>query len=45
MCFVYSDFRQLAQDQSTTAAQTVEILRAMDNRLGIIELHTNITPR
>ncbi len=45
MCFVYSDFRQLAHDQSTTAAQTVEILRAMDNRLGIIELHTNITPR
>ena len=41
MCFVYSDFRQLAHDQSTTAAQTVEILRAMDGRLGVIELHTN----
>lgn len=26
MCFVYTDFRQLARDQSTTAAQTVEIL-------------------
>ncbi len=42
MCFVYCDFRQLAHDQSTTAAQTVEILRAMDNRLGVIELHTNL---
>lgn len=37
MCFVYTDFRQLAQDQSTTAAQTVEVLRAMDNRLLILE--------
>lgn len=45
MCFVYSDFRQLAHDQSATAAQTVEILRAMDGRLGIIELHTNAPAR
>lgn len=45
MCFVYSDFRQLAHDQSSTAAQTVEILRAMDNRLGNIELQANISAR
>jgi len=37
VCFVYSDFRQLARDQATTAAQTVEILRAMDIRLSAIE--------
>lgn len=37
VCFVYSDFRQLARDQATTAAQTVEILRAMDTRLSAIE--------
>lgn len=37
MCFVYSDFRQLAHDQSTTAAQTVEVLRAMDSRLAHLE--------
>lgn len=37
MCFVYSDFRQLARDQSATAAQTVEILRAMDARLSQLE--------
>ena len=36
MCFVYSDFRQLAQDQSATAAQTVEVLRAMDGRLAAL---------
>lgn len=39
MCFVYSDFRQLAHDQSSTAAQTVEILRVMDARLAQLE-HT-----
>ncbi len=39
MCFVYNDFRQLAQDQSRTSAQTVEVLRAMDGRLSIIEQH------
>lgn len=39
MCFVYSDFRQLARDQSSTAAQTVEILRVMDARLAQLE-HT-----
>ena len=37
VCFGYSDFRQLARDQATTAAQTVELLRAMDTRLSIIE--------
>ena len=37
MCFVYGDFRQLAHDQSTTAAQTVEVLRGMDSRLSNIE--------
>lgn len=40
VCFVYSDFRQLARDQATTAAQTVELLRAMDIRLSIIEHHS-----
>lgn len=40
MCYVYSDFRQLARDQATTSAQTVEILRAMDIRLSAIE-HQN----
>lgn len=39
MCFVYNDFRQLARDQSTTAAQTVEVLRAMDGRLSHLEFH------
>lgn len=38
MCFVYADFRQLARDQSVTAAQTVEVLRAMDTRLSNLEL-------
>ena len=37
MCYVYSDFRQLARDQAATAAQTVEILRSMDTRLTILE--------
>lgn len=37
MCFVYSDFRQLAQSQATTSAQTVEVLRSMDIRLADIE--------
>ena len=41
VCFVYSDFRQLARDQATTAAQTVEILRAMDTRLSVIEHHAD----
>lgn len=40
MCFVYNDFRTMAQAQSATAAQTVEVLRAMDLRLSIIEQHT-----
>jgi len=37
MCFIYSDFRQIAKDQSTTAAQTVEILRSLDQRLYVLE--------
>ena len=37
MCFVYNDFRQLAQDQAATAAHTVEVLRAMDARLSHLE--------
>lgn len=42
MCFVYNDFRQMARDQAATAAQTVEVLRAMDGRLAHLE-HT-LTP-
>lgn len=37
MCFVYSDFRQLAQDQAATAAGTLEVLRALDSRLCLLE--------
>lgn len=37
MCFVYGDFKTLAQEQSTTAAQTVDVLRSMDSRLMNIE--------
>ncbi len=40
MCFVYNDFRQLAQDQARTSAHTVDVLRAMDARLLVIEQHT-----
>ncbi len=40
MCFVYSDFRQLACAQSTTAAHTVDVLRSMDARLARIEHST-----
>ncbi len=40
MCFVYGDFRQLAQDQARTSAQTVDVLRSMDARLAVIE-HNN----
>lgn len=43
MCFVYSDFRQLAREQSTTAAHTVDVLRSMDLRLSRIE-HTPTGP-
>ncbi len=39
MCFVYNDFRQLAQDQARTSAHTVDVLRAMDVRLSVIEQH------
>ena len=42
MCFVYNDFRQLARDQVSTAAQTVEVLRAMDGRLARLEF--TLTP-
>ncbi len=41
MCFVYCDFRQLAQDQATTSASTVEVLRDMNLRLSVIEQHTS----
>ncbi len=41
MCFVYNDFRQLAQDQARTSAHTVEVLRTMDARLAIIEHHAS----
>ena len=37
MCFVYGDFKTLAQEQSATAAQTVDVLRYMDSRLMNIE--------
>lgn len=37
MCIVYGDFKTLAQEQSATAAQTVDVLRAMDSRLMNIE--------
>lgn len=40
MCCVYSDFRQLAQSQASTAAHTVEVLRSLDARLSTIEQHT-----
>lgn len=43
MCFVYSDFRQMACEQSTTAAHTVDVLRSMDARLAHIELNTATT--
>lgn len=39
MCFVYGDFKQLAQTQASTAAQTVEVLRSMDSRLSLLEQH------
>ena len=42
MCFVYTDFRQIVQDQAATAAHTVEVLRAMDMRLSHIE--QNVKP-
>ncbi len=40
MCFVYSDFRRLAQDQAATSASTVEVLRDMNIRLADIEQNT-----
>ncbi len=40
MCFVYNDFRQLAQDQARTSAHTVDVLRTMDARLALIEQHS-----
>ncbi len=44
MCFVYNDFRQLAQDQARTAAHTVDVLRAMDARLSVIEHQSSPNP-
>lgn len=40
MCVVYGDFKQLAQTQACTAAQTVEVLRSLDSRLSLIEQHS-----
>lgn len=40
MCVVYSDFKQLAQAQASTAAHTVEVLRSMDARLSNLEQHS-----
>lgn len=37
MCFVYTDFKRLAEEQSTTAAHTVDVLRSIDARLQHIE--------
>lgn len=37
LCFVYSDFRELVKEQSSTSAQTAEILRSMDTRLAHLE--------
>lgn len=41
MCFVYSDFKQIVQDQASTSAHTVEVLRSMDMRLSRIEQNIN----
>ncbi len=43
MCFVYNDFRRLAEEQSATAAHTVEVLRSMDARLQQLEQLNHIT--
>ena len=40
VCFVYADFRTLAREQ---AAETAEILRAMDARLAHLEQATTAT--
>lgn len=40
MCFVYTDFKQIVQDQASTSAHAVEVLRSMDLRLSHIELNT-----
>ena len=41
MCFVYSDLKQIVQDQASTSAHTVEVLRSMDMRLSRIEQNTD----
>ena len=40
VCFVYADFRTLAREQAAAAAETAEILRAMDARLAHLEQNT-----
>ncbi len=40
VCFVYNDFKQLVQDQASTSAHTVDVLRSMDMRLSHIEQNT-----
>lgn len=44
MCFVYTDFRRLAEEQSATTAHTVEVLRSMDIRLQNLEHSAHFTP-
>lgn len=41
VCFVYTDFKQIVQDQASTSAHTVDVLRSMDMRLSHIELNTS----
>ena len=43
VCFVYADFRTLAREQAAAAAETAEILRAMDARLAHLEQSTTAT--
>lgn len=41
VCFVYTDFKQIVQDQASTSAHTVDVLRSMDMRLAHIEHNTS----
>lgn len=45
MCFVYSDFRELVREQSSTSARTAEILRSMDTRLSHLEFERRLSHR
>jgi hypothetical protein len=44
MCYVYSDFKEMAEAQSSTSAHTVEVLRSMDARLQQLERQNNYLP-